>query len=138
MSTPFCNNLKKGDPVLDTITNRPAKVARTPQSEQQRMVALIYQGTTSPRYADVMQLRLIVEGKAEAEPPVTGEPPPVAPKEIHSSGQVYRPTSTDPLEMLRERRASNIAEIDAMTKRATELRHEVNRIDNAILALSTP
>lgn len=138
---PFCNNLKKDDPVLDTVSNRPARVARTPQSDQQRMVALTFQGTNSSRYIDVMQLRLIVNGKPEPDAPVDGTPPPFNEKIITRSNSTHGiPTTTEktPLQMLQDKRASNLAEIETMTKRATDLRLEVNRIDKAILALSSP
>lgn len=72
--TEFKNNLRTGDQVLDTVKGRRALVDRTPR-EKSRGVSLTYDGTASSRYADVMELRLIVNGEPEEHPPVDGVPP---------------------------------------------------------------
>lgn len=135
----FCNNLRKGDAVLDVESNRPAKVARQP-AETGRMVCVCYQGTASDRYVDVMRLRLVVNGKAEDVPPVD------APEKAPPLSDHQRPTRaaapsapaapTDALTILRARKQAITDEITGMENRCRELRAEEKKVDTAITALS--
>lgn len=135
MSTllPFCNNLKKGDPVLDTQSNRPAKVARTLASDQQRSVCVRFQGTITDRYVDVMRLRLIVNGQPEELPPIDGEPPSLK-REAPSPWPDPKPDA-DPLAMLKAKKTAHADEIAEMEARCRVIRAEDERLDKAIAAL---
>ncbi len=73
---PFRNNLVQNDRVFDTVSTRQGKVSRTPKNDQNRMTCILFDGTQSEKYVDVMQLRLIVDGRTpEDVPPIDGEPP---------------------------------------------------------------
>lgn len=73
---PFRNNLVQNDRILDTISNKQGKVARTPKNDKNRMTCVQYDGQSAQRYVDVMQLRIIVDGRTPDDgPPIDGEPP---------------------------------------------------------------
>jgi hypothetical protein len=76
---PFCNNLKKGDSVEISGSGRRGVVAMQP-SETARRVSILLEGLVTPRYFPVLQLRLVVDGKAETVPPIDGELPPALPR----------------------------------------------------------
>lgn len=73
----FHNNLEKNDRVLHVPTGRQAKVARSPRSpETQRMTSIIFDGKHDVQYVDVMDLRLIPDGRTpEEHAPIDGTPP---------------------------------------------------------------
>lgn len=70
---PYCNNLRKDDVVEVASTLRRGVVATGPR-EQSRTVAVLLHGTNTPRYLDVLDLRLVVDGKSEEVPPIDGDP----------------------------------------------------------------
>ncbi len=137
MTLPFSNNLKKDDRVFDTGSKRQGRVPRDPQSEKQRMTPVIFDGRTSVQYVDVMQLRLVVDGRQiEDNPPIDGIPP-----ELHS--RTAAPAAAAPAKepdavtMLREVKGKIAAEISAIEKRFKELKAEEERIDKALAALTS-
>ncbi len=136
MSTPFRNNLEKNDRVFDTESKRQGKVARTPRDEQARMVAVVFDGTTTARYVDVMQLRLMPDGRTPEEfPPVNGSPPTIEETEHKSSDS---PEPPDALAALRDELGRNNHEMTGMNARFKLLREKNDRIERAIAALTQP
>ncbi len=73
----FTNNLILNDRVLDTVSGKQGKVKKTPRSPSQRRTSIVFDGQQTPRYLDVMQLRLLIGGQPERVAPVEGEPPPL-------------------------------------------------------------
>lgn len=71
--TPFCNNLRLGDPVLYTKNGRYGKVAATPRESSRRTKILLKDGAR-PYYLPVEHLRLLVDGTPEDVPPCNGLP----------------------------------------------------------------
>lgn len=138
---PFYNNLVREDRVFDTATNRHGKVCRTPQSSSQRMTPVILDGTNSVRYIDVMQLRLVADGRTpEDDPPVDGEPDKAgirteaaAPVVTPASRPLNEPTTLD---LLRTRRATIQQEIAAIETRFKALKAEDTKLEQAINILS--
>lgn len=133
--TPFCNNLKAGDRVMDVKSKRQAKVQRTPQDDTSRMTCIIYEGTTTGRYVDVMDLRLILNGRIEEVPPIDGEAPPLnsIKSKVRVTSDFGRPT--DPLSMLKAQKQAHAEEIKTMEDRCRTIRAEDERLDRAIAAL---
>lgn len=77
MTRPFSNNLDKNNRVIDVISNRQGKVNVQPR-ESTRMTKVLFDGKSAAVYVDVMNLRLVLDGKqAEDLPPIDGEPPPL-------------------------------------------------------------
>jgi len=72
MSLPYCNNLKKGDHVLDVVSKTRGKVAADPR--ENATTASVSFGI-SIRRIPVADLRLIVDGVPEDVPPCNGTPP---------------------------------------------------------------
>ena len=123
---PFSNNLRLGDPVFDTVTQRPGVVSATPR-ESKRNVRVRLQGDKTPKRLDVMKLRLVVDGKPESVPPVSGEPPAPPPDQKERT----------PVQVLRDQKDKNQAIMDKMTEEFKALRHLNDRLDRAIEALES-
>lgn len=68
---PYCNNLKKGDEVEDTRSRRRGRVMMQPRDYSVKVCVLL-DGVTTPRYFPVGELRLVLDGVAEAVAPVDG------------------------------------------------------------------
>lgn len=145
MTTPFKNNLVMPNQVFDIVTRRRGIVATTPR-EGNRRTAVIFDGTSTPKYVDVMELRFIppnAGGAPEDVPPIDGDPPPLP--ETHRARKVSEPkeprkwsgsSTSTPVQQLAERRVEIKTEIENMTKRATDLRSEDERLEKAIAVLS--
>ena len=129
---PFCNNLRKGDRVLDSASGRPGIVDMNPR-ETSRSVSVVLQGIKTHRRFDVMNLRLIVDGKAEDHPPVDGMPP-----EPVNGHKREDPKEEDAVHSLRTDRQKCASEIESMNDRAKVLRSKIDRIDRALLVLTAP
>ncbi len=119
----FSNNLQREDAVVDH-NKRPGVVVATPRRSK-RNIFVRFQGEKTPRRVDVMKLRLVVDGRPEDTPPVTGEPP--APRER---------TPDDPVEILRAGRAKNKQRMDELESEFKALRIINERVDLAIKALT--
>ena len=131
MNTPFHNNLEKNDRVFDTESKRQAKVARTPRGKA-RLTAITYDGTTTPRYVDVMQLRLMPDGRTPEDcPPIEGTPP-----EKFDGADPDSGSEPDALTSLRAELAKNNAEMSGMNARFKTLREQNDRIEKAIAILA--
>lgn len=130
--TPFCNNLRDGDPVLDVESNRPAKVVGQPR-ESSVNVKVLFQGTSTPRYVPISQLRLVVDGKSEDVAPHDGEVPGVD----HRSPvpRVVKPVTYDVREALRAQRQVLQEKMAAMNEEFKGYREEAERLDAALKAL---
>lgn len=131
----FSNNLQQNDRVLDTVSGRQGKVARTPRSPEQRRTSIVFDGNSAAQYLDVMQLRLIVNGKTPEEgPPVDGTPPedekPVP--TAAANGHVL----TAALDALKKERAHNVEDMDELDKRFRALRDANEKLDKAIALLT--
>lgn len=129
--TPFCNNLRDGDPVLDLATRRPAKVVGQPR-ESSTNVKVLFQGTNTPRYVPLAQLRLVVDGKPEDCAPCDGEIP------VKQDEAPVPPASTaglDARDVIKEQRDRLKTKMDAMNKEFAGYREQVERLDAALLAL---
>lgn len=127
----FCNNLRDGDPVLDVESKRPAKVVGQPR-ESSVNVKVLFQGTNTPRYVPLAQLRLVVDGKPEDCAPHDGElPPDVTPVPIppHSIAGL------DARDVIKEQRDRLKTKMDAMNKEFVGYREQVERLDAALVAL---
>lgn len=131
--TPFCNNLRDGDPVLDVESNRPAKVVGQPR-ESSVNVKVQFQGTNSTRYVPLAQLRLIVDGKAEDCAPHDGEIP--APAQEDEVPPARRETKfVDPRDAIKARRQYLQEKMAAMNEEFKGYREEAERLDAALKAL---
>lgn len=131
---PFANNLRKGDRVYDTLSERQGKVERTPQNEKQRKTPITLDGTSSVRYLDVMQLRFInpQTKQPEDEAPVDGVPPEEPEKSVPAPPKPLG----DVLTVAQSQRQSNQAQMDEMTARFKALKSENERLDQVIALLS--
>lgn len=69
----FKNNLVQGDRVFCVPTSRFGTVNWSPRKPDQRMICVLLDGTSSPRYFDVLEVRLVVDGIAEDVPPIDGK-----------------------------------------------------------------
>lgn len=134
MSTPFRNNLKKGDRVLDATTKLAGTVARDP-GEKNRRTYVLFSVRERAKGVDVMTLRFIPpnDNVAEDVPPIEGEPPPYPKFEMHAPG--IAPVSVDPVSLLKADKAGLEREIETMNIRAREIRVKIERLDRAINAL---
>lgn len=131
--TPFCNNLRDGDPVLDISSRRPAKVVGQPR-ESSVNVKVLFQGTNTPRYVSIRHLRLVVDGKPEDVAPHDGElPPDVAPVPVHPPP--HSTAGLDARDVIKEQRDRLKTKMDAMNKEFAGYREQVERLDAALLAL---
>lgn len=91
--TPFKNNLREGDEVLNVRTRKQGRVIETPAPQAKR-VKVLGVGGQRFREADVMDLRLVVDGKPEDAPPIDGDPNdsgPRVPKGVNP-GRMAMPT----------------------------------------------
>lgn len=134
MSTPFKNTLRTGDQVFDVKAKRRAVVYAQPR-ESSRNVSVMYDGTASSRYVDVMDLRFIPPGQKEPEevPPIEGEPPALVEKPAKPEAPAPKPSG--PLQALEAALAKNKAEMVEHEMRFLALRGENDRIEKAIEAL---
>lgn len=82
MSLPFCNNLRKGDPVQ--YQGRRGVVASQPR-ESSALTQVLFDGIKSPRYLPVLDLRLLIDGVPEDVPPCDGVPPGAKPRAANTS-----------------------------------------------------
>lgn len=131
--TPFRNNLQKNDRVLDTVSGRQGKVKWNPR-EHGRRTAIQIDGTATPRYLDVMTLRLIANGHTpEESAPVEGEPPAIEPER----SEPQTPCGKGALEMLRNELGQNERRMKDAEQTFRTLKKENARIERAILALTT-
>jgi hypothetical protein len=124
--TAYANNLRKNDPVIDANTKRPGKVAADVR-ETSRTVLVQFQGESSPRRTDVMDLRLVVDGRPEEIPPINGVPPPRA-------GAAR--SRNDALESLKADRAAVDAEMRIIEGQFKDRRERRDRLDQAIKIMS--
>lgn len=139
MSTAFRNNLEKNDRVFDTVSRRQGKVARTPRDERARMVSITFDGTSTPRYVDVMQLRLMPDGRTPEEaPPVDGTPPSEETGTDPGPALARAAPEPDALGALRTELHQNNEEMTEMNARFKLLRERNERIERAISALTQP
>lgn len=126
---PFRNNLEKDDAVFDTVSKRPGAVMARPfRSRRATLVRL--QGSKDEDHLDVMQLRLLVNGKTEEVAPIDGEPP-----SLDQPAKTPKAASGDPVALLKAEKASNKVKMDSMTAEFKVLRLREERIDKAIAAL---
>lgn len=134
--TAFRNNLQKNDRVFDTVSNRQGKVAWTPRDSGSRRTALVYDGQTAPQYRDVMQLRLITNGRTpEDVPPVDGTPPALEPE--HTAARIEpQPDGMSALDALKSERASNAQEMTRIEARFRLLKNSNERLDRAIAVMT--
>ena len=72
--TEFHNNLRTGDQVFHVARKQRGIVDRDP-SPKGRETRVIFDGMVNAKRADVLDLRLIVNGVPEEHPPVDGEAP---------------------------------------------------------------
>lgn len=136
MNRPFSNNLDKNDRVLDVVSNRQGKVNVQPR-EATRMTKVLFDGKSSAVYVDVMNLRLVLNGKAaEDVPPIDGEPPPLPSAKVAGPAAAAPLGQGDPLELLRAQHAGNESEKLVITARFKELTTANERLDRAITALT--
>lgn len=123
---PFRNNLVQNDRIVDTVTKKQGKVARTPKNDKNRMTCVQYDGQSAQRYVDVMQLRLMPDGRTPEEvPPIDGEPP--ALEEPSTKAAPPRPwpsppASSDPVENIE-------AELKLIEIRMSEINEEFRTLD---------
>jgi hypothetical protein len=133
---PFRNNLVKGDRVWDTILERQATVWRTPRDEGSRKTRVLYDGTSTPRYADVMQLRFIPPGTGEPEEvaPVDGEPP--AESGPQESGKCNPGAAgKGAIDAITEEFNRNKERLARLETEMSQLRARQERLNNAMRAL---
>lgn len=128
----FTNNLTQNDRVLDTVTKRQGKVARTPR-EGSRTVVILFDGKERAKSCDVMTLRFLVNGKPEDFAPVEGEPP------ARNTAEKKPPRyALGLLSQAKAERETNGAEMAGIEKRFKELRAQNDRLDLVIKTLSVP
>jgi hypothetical protein len=72
--TPFCNNLRKGDVVVETLSKRTGTVQMNPRPTSLN-VSVLFDGLSAQRYVPLKQLRLVVDGRPEDVPPIDGKLP---------------------------------------------------------------
>lgn len=124
--SPFANNCTENDRVLDIESKCQGKVARTPRDPGSRRTAILFDGTVSPRYVDVMRLRLVVKGVPEENPPIEGEPPP-----LPVSGPSAMLAESSALEVIEQEYARNAAEMETCQNRYKLLKAANERLDRA-------
>ncbi len=137
----YKNTLRTGDQVWDVVRKRRGVVDAQPR-EKSVLIAVILDGNTAPKSIYVGDLRYIVPGGASEEtPPIEGALPPAPEsyrqvKAPRAPRAVRAPAVADsPTKHLEDRRAAIAAEMDTMTKRATELRAEDEKLEKAIAVL---
>lgn len=136
MTRPFANNLRCLDRVMDIVSKRHGKVAIQPR-ESTRMTKVIFDGRSSGQYVDVMNLRLVLDGKvAEDVPPIDGEPPGL-PAKVFAGSRTPAPSSSSALDLLKAKREQNAHAMTALNGQFSELKAENEKIDRAIAALSS-
>lgn len=131
MNRPFSNNLREGDRVWHTTTERFGIVYTTPRDDRQRNTSVTLEGTNTARYLDVMELRLDPDknGKFEDVAPVDGEPPAESPPKRSDAPE------DDAVALLKRQKGILEREIAGMNDRARELRAKIERLDRGINAL---
>ena len=140
----YKNTLRTGDQVWDVIRKRRGVVDAQPR-EKSVLIAVILDGNTAPKSIYVGDLRYIEPGKKPEEhedvPPIEGDLPP-APESYRQAKEPREPRAPrapavqdSPTKHLEDRRAAIKVEMDAMTKRATELRAEDEKLEKAIAVL---
>lgn len=134
MST-YRNNLVKGDRVMDMRDTRLATVVAQPREDSVN-VMLTYQGHSelTKVYVHISRLRLVVDGKPEAVPPVDGEIPIMEARETRKAERA--PSDADAVSTLRAELTKNLAEIEGMNNRCREIRARNDKIEAAIKVLS--
>lgn len=128
---PYCNNLRAGDVVLNIETKRNGTVAKDPRDDA-RTVLVKLDGTNSAIRFHVLKLRLIVDGKPEECPPISGdpgEPDPEQPKISRSSD--------DPIPVLKATRDGIAKHMEAIEGEFKGLKERRDRLDKAIAALES-
>ena len=126
----FCNHLTKGDRVLNTKLGREGTIAAKPR-ETSRYVQIQYDNRTSVGSADVMDLRIILDGRAEDVPPVTGEPP-----ERQTRTEAQESEEDAVLTTLRAQRARHDNTIQELEHKLRMERSAIERLDRAIKVLT--
>lgn len=134
MNLPFSNNLVRDDVVMHAQTKRVGKVSSTP-TEGSRLTGVIWQGTKSPQYTDVMLLRLVINGTPEDVAPVDGEPPELLPDQ---PARGRRDPAPEPgaLAVLKRDREAVDTEMKSLEARFKTLKSNRERIDAAISILA--
>lgn len=133
----FSNNLQKNDRVLDTVSGRQGKVKWTPRAPAQRRTAILIDGRSVHQYLDVMQLRLIVDGKTPEEtPPVDGTPPEEPMRRPAGAAGPTDAVTASALETLRVERARNANEMSEIEQRFRTLKAANEKLDRAIAVLT--
>lgn len=134
MTRPFSNNLDLNNRVLHVPSGKQGKVAVQPR-DRTRMTKIIFDGRSSGQYVDVMDLRLILDGKvAEDVPPVDGEPPEKPGPNTRAPAPAGPQGSA--LELLRIKRGQNAHAMQALEQQFREIKAENEKIDKAIAALT--
>ena len=133
MST-YRNNLKKGDPVIAKDTRRPGEIAADVRHNS-RTVMVKFQGVPTPQRVDVLQLRLVVDGKPEDCPPIDGQPPERLQKPARSTAES---TGGDAVNVLKASRDQLNQELEEMSARFKALRERRDKISQAIDILEPP
>lgn len=135
MATPYCNNLAKDDVIVHAETRRVGKVAHNPE-ETSRMVGIVWQGTKSVQYVDILLLRYVVNGRPEDVPPCDGTPPEL--EGYPAQRPRARPVETNALEALKKERDDANTEMVRLEARFRELRSNKDRLERAIGVLTAP
>lgn len=135
MSLPYCNNLRKNDRVIHADTKRPGTVASQPR-ESSVMVSVLWQGTTTPQYVDVVKLRLVcANGEIDEHPPFDGEPPQ---RTARSSPSVASAPEASALAGLKKERDDIGAEMTRLEERFKALKVKKERVERAIEVMTAP
>jgi hypothetical protein len=135
MSLPYCNNLRKDDRVIHSDTKRPGTVASQPR-ESSVMVSVLWQGTNTPQYVDVLKLRLVcANGQVDEHPPIDGEPPVRATRQTPS---VAAAPEHGALTTLKKERDDIGAEMTRLENRFKELKVQKERVERAIGVMTAP
>lgn len=139
MSIPFNNNLEKNDRVYDTVSKRQGKVARDIRDPSSRRVCILLDGdaSASAKYVDVMQLRLMPDGRTpEQDAPVDGVPPVEEPKRAAVQPRAHS-EEPDALSALRSELERNNTEMNGMNARFKFLKEKNEKLVLAISALTS-
>lgn len=140
----YKNTLRTGDQVWDIERKRRGLVSAQPR-EKSVMIAIIYDGITTPKPVYVGDLRYIEPGKKPEEhelvPPIEGDlptrpetsQPPRPPRQ--PSHPVIRLVPVTPLESMENRRATIKERRDSIQKEFVDLGKEDERLEQAIKVL---
>ncbi len=131
---PYHLNLVANDRVLVVSMQRQGKVKTTPaRPDTQRKVAIILDGSNSPRYFDILDLRMMDKNEPEAEPPMDGFPPEETERPPAPSASVG-----SALEVITAEIAAKKAWMEEITHEFKGLQVDVTRLDRARVALTAP